>query len=552
MKLATLNDLEARLNEPLPVGERVRLLNEVSEALYERDAVRGAALAREAIGLARASGDRGAEAQAHYCLARNLHSQADYPAVLEAQDASIALFRALGDVEGEARCLNLLGITWRQLSDYGRALEMYEAALRAFREVGDRKWQARVVSNIGNIEIQLGNHGAALELFEQALALRREIGDNEGAGFDLNNAAFAHVQRALQLRASGDTTSCQVECETAVRLLDRALSVARQYGYTRLEAIVVESMGEAYLAMAKPEVALGMADRFLALSRQSGDRWIEAYGLSCVGEIRHQLGDHRSAIELLSSALATFEALGARDEMARILKILSQAYEAAGELSEALSALRRSTQLDQELRSEAIERRARALAARRRVERATEEAERYKRLAMEDALTGLANRRQLDERLASMLRDARAKGAPITVALADVDHFKGINDRFSHAVGDEVLRCVGEILRAHCRAGDVAGRYGGEEFVLVFRGLDMHAASEACERVRRAVEGWDWKSIHPHLRVTLSMGLASSRSFDEPQGLLDAADHWLREAKNHGRNQVQPVVVKSGTDPIFS
>jgi diguanylate cyclase (GGDEF)-like protein len=110
-------------------------------------------------------------------------------------------------------------------------------------------------------------------------------------------------------------------------------------------------------------------------------------------------------------------------------------------------------------------------------------------------------------------------------------------------VGDEVLRCVGEILRAHCRAGDVAGRYGGEEFVLVFRGLDMHAASEACERVRRAVEGWDWKSIHPHLRVTLSMGLASSRSFDEPQGLLDAADHWLHEAKRHGRNQIQPFVV---------
>jgi len=543
VNVSTLQGLEAKLNEPLPVGERVRLLNEVSEALYERDAARGAGLAREAIGLARASRDRGAEAQAQYCLGRNLYSQADYPAVLDAQDASIALFRALGDLEGEARCLNLLGITWRQLSDYGRALEMYEAALRGFRQAGDRKWQARVVSNIGNVEIQLGNHGAALELFGQALQLRREIGDNEGSGFDLNNAAFAHVQRALQLRASGDTTSCQVECDIAVRLLDRALAVARQYGYTRLEATVVESMGEAYLAMAKPEVALGMADRFLALSRQSGDRWIEAYGLSCVGEIRQQLGEHAPAIELLAAALASFEALGARDESARVLKILSRAHEDAGELGEALACLRRATRLDEELRSEATERRARALAERRRVEHAAEEAERYKRLAMEDALTGLANRRQLDERLGSMLRDARARSTSITLALADVDHFKGINDRFSHAVGDEVLRCVGEVLRAQCRAGDVAGRYGGEEFVLVFRGLEMAAASEACQRVRRAVESWDWKSIHPQLRVTLSMGLASNRSFDEPQGLLDAADHWLHEAKRHGRNQVQPLVV---------
>ena len=152
-------------------------------------------------------------------------------------------------------------------------------------------------------------------------------------------------------------------------------------------------------------------------------------------------------------------------------------------------------------------------------------------------------RRQLDERLATLLRDARKAGTVVTVALADVDHFKGINDRFSHAVGDEVLRCVGEVLRAHCRLGDLAGRYGGEEFMLVFRNLEMRAATETCERVRRAVEAWDWKSIHPQLRVTLSMGLASSSSFDEPQGLLDAADHWLYEAKHHGRNQIQPLVV---------
>jgi diguanylate cyclase (GGDEF)-like protein len=543
VKLATLEKLEARLNEPLPVKDRVRLLNEVSEAHYERDAARGAMLAREAIELARASADREGEAQAHYCLARNLHSQAEYPAALDAQDAALGLFRALGDVDGEARCHNLLGITWRQLSDYGRALEMYEAALRGFRERGDRKWQARVISNIGNIEIQLGNHGVALELFEQALQLRRDIGDSEGAGFDLNNAAFAHVQRALQLRASGDATSAQVDCETALRLLDRALAVARQYGYTRLEAICVETMGETYLAMAKPEVALGMADKFLALARQSGDRWIEAYGLSCVGEIRHQLGDDAQAVELLSTALTTFEVLGARDEIARVLAILSRAHEATGELGAALACLRRSTQLEQQLKSEATERRARALATRRRMEHAAEEAERYRRLAMEDALTGLANRRQLDEKLAAMLHEARGHDSVITVALADVDHFKGINDRFSHAVGDEVLRCVAEILRAQCRGGDIAGRSGGEEFVLVFRGLDIGAASEACERVRRAVEEWDWKSIHPHLRVTLSMGLASSRSFDEPQGLLDAADHWLHEAKRHGRNQIQPFVV---------
>ena len=332
MTNASLEDLESRLHEPLPVHERVRLLNEISEQLHEREPARGAALAREAIQLARATGDSPGEAQALYCLGRNLQSLADYPSVFETQNNALALLRSMGDAQGEARCCNLLGITHRELSDYGHALE-----------------------------------------------LRRETADNEGAGFDLNNAAFGHIQRALS--------------------------------------------------------------------------------------------------------------------------------------------------------------------ARRHLDAASQETERYKRLAMEDALTGLANRRQLDERLATLMREANTRGTVVTVALADIDHFKGINDRFSHAVGDEVLRCVGEILRAHCRLGDLAGRYGGEEFMLVFRHLEMRSSLENCERVRRAVEIYDWKSIHPQLHVTLSMGLASSTSFENPQGLLDAAEHWLYEAKHHGRNQVQPLVV---------
>ena len=168
-----LKELESRLHEPLQVHERVRLLNDMAEQLYERDPSRGTEVAREAIDLARATGDAAGEAQGLYCLGRNLHSQGDYPAVIETQNAALALFRGLGDAHGEARCSNLLGITHRQLSDYGRALEMYDAALKGFRDCNDKRWQARVVSNIGNVEIQLGNHSAALDLFEQAMALRR-------------------------------------------------------------------------------------------------------------------------------------------------------------------------------------------------------------------------------------------------------------------------------------------------------------------------------------------------------------------------------------------
>jgi len=539
---ATLQRLETRLHEPLSVHERVRLLNEMAEQLYERDAERGAALATEAVELARATGDVAGEAQALYCLGRNLYSKADYPAVFETQNGALALFHTIGDIHGEARSWNLIGIAHRQLSDYGRALEMYDAALKAFREVNDVRWQARVISNIGAVEIQLGNFGTALELFDQALDLRRDVGDQEGMGFDLNNAAFGHIQRALQLRTAGDRDSCQLEAEHALRLLDRALAIARQYGFKRLEAFCVQTMGEAYQAMARPEVALGLADEFLGLARESNDRWVEAYGLACIGELRHQIGHHEEALEYLDQALAKFELLRSRDQIARVLRAMSQCYESLGQLLQALASLRKAGDIERHLRGEETESRARALAARRRLDQLKHETERHRRLALEDSLTGLADRHQLDERLATLIRDTKKSGTVVTVALADVDHFQGINDRFSQAVGDEVLKCVGEILRSFCRLGDIAGRYRAQEFVLVFRALDLRAAAEVCERVRRAVESWDWKSIHPQLRVTLSIGLATSGSFEEPQALLDTADHWLYEAKHHGRNQVQPVV----------
>ncbi len=452
MSLVTpLEELEGRLGEPLPVHERVKLLNEMAEQLHECDPARGIEVAHEAVELSRAVGDALGEAQALYCLGRNLYSQADYSAVFEAQSSSAALFHSLSDLDGEARCANLLGITYRQLSDYGRALDSYDAALQGFRATGDLKGQAGVLSRIGNVEIQLGNHGAALERFDKALEIRRDIGDNEGAGFDLNNAAFGRIQRARQLRAAGEADACKREAEVALRLVDRALAIARQFAYTRLEAFCLQTMGEA----------------------------------------RHQLGDHDEGLRQLRTALELFESMGLKDQAARVLRALSEVHEALGDLAGALSCIRTAGGIEARLRMEQAEMRARSLSTRRRLEVARMETQRYRRLAMEDALTGLANRRQLDERLDTFFAEARRDGEVLTVALADVDHFKGINDRFSRAVGDEVLRCMGEILRSHCREGDIAGRYGGEEFMLVFRGLDMAGSIAACERVRLAVEGCD-------------------------------------------------------------
>lgn len=164
--------------------------------------------------------------------------------------------------------------------------------------------------------------------------------------------------------------------------------------------------------------------------------------------------------------------------------------------------------------------------------------EQLERLALEDPLTGLPNRRAFEPYLESVFALARAECQPLAVVMADLDHFKRINDEFSHGVGDTVLHEVGLILGSHCRITDMAARLGGEEFGLVLPGLSGGTALDACERLRHAVETYPWTNIQPGLRVTLSLGMADDPGLMSAGALLTAADTHLYSAKHTGRNRV--------------
>ena len=164
-------------------------------------------------------------------------------------------------------------------------------------------------------------------------------------------------------------------------------------------------------------------------------------------------------------------------------------------------------------------------------------AETFAKLANRDALTGLYNRRYLNQTLREEVERARRYAHPLSVALCDIDEFKGVNDRFSHGVGDRVLQEVARILGTSVRSVDTVARYGGEEFVLVFPETEATQAHTACEKIRQEVERATWRHLHPELSVTLSIGVVSSQ--EDPERLLNAADRKLYEAKRSGRNQVR-------------
>jgi diguanylate cyclase (GGDEF)-like protein len=160
------------------------------------------------------------------------------------------------------------------------------------------------------------------------------------------------------------------------------------------------------------------------------------------------------------------------------------------------------------------------------------------RESQEDPLTAIANRRAFSRRLAAEIDVARAMGQPLVLAVADLDHFKIVNDRMGHRVGDEVLRRAATLMQRHCRPVDLVARIGGEEFALILPGIDLTAAAQRCESLRSAVELHSWTAVHPGLRVTLSIGIAQWDGISGADELLHAADTRLYSAKHAGRNRV--------------
>jgi diguanylate cyclase (GGDEF)-like protein len=158
--------------------------------------------------------------------------------------------------------------------------------------------------------------------------------------------------------------------------------------------------------------------------------------------------------------------------------------------------------------------------------------------ATRDNLTGLYNRRYADAYLEQQI--ARSARAPqqVSVALADIDFFKQINDRHSHATGDAVLRRVADILRARCRETDVIARYGGEEFLICFPDTTIAEAHEVCEQLRAEIETHPWRALGLPGKVTISFGVAACAAGWSVQAVINEADTRLYSAKNAGRNRV--------------
>ena len=176
--------------------------------------------------------------------------------------------------------------------------------------------------------------------------------------------------------------------------------------------------------------------------------------------------------------------------------------------------------------------------SREQVKRQNEE---LRLLAMRDALTGCYNRRALFEHSVELIAAAHAGATPLCCIMADIDHFKSINDTYGHAVGDRVLQIVSRALAGGLRDNDVLARYGGEEFCIVLPGVDLAGAAVIAERLRSEIEIRAGKGVRTAqgLAITSSFGVAAlSPGVTDPAVLIDEADQALYRSKKAGRNRV--------------
>jgi diguanylate cyclase (GGDEF)-like protein len=548
-----LLDAESRVATAICGSEQLPALLALAHKLaHVGDPKRALDLGQQALELALAQCDAGPRAQAVEVIANAHLGMSSYADALARHLEALSLWRVLADVHGQVRALRGIATVELYVGDYSRALTRFEEALALLREQHDVALEAGVFHGLGMVYARLGELTKAREFHDLALSRRRQLDDRAGVGASLNSLGVLCLRVGEQRRTVAPE-SVAAEFQRARVYFEEAVEIATEVGDLHLRALALGNVGSAVAFLGDLEQAMVLFEQQLATVHAMNDRNNEALCLANIGEALRLCGRPEAAIDPLRRALAISEDLGSKARIMRAHLELSACSEALGDAVNALAHFKKYHALDQSMRSEEAEAKARDLLIQIAVRKVREEAEKYRaerdrlaevnvqlsEAAHVDALTGLANRRYLDANLERMFNELRVSQRSLSMALADIDHFKEINDRFSHVVGDEVLRIVGRLLRTACRPSDVAVRYGGEEFILALPDTTLDQAHAACQRLRAAVAGFDWQQIHAGLQVTISIGVTVDDKFTDAVTMLAEADRKLYDAKHAGRNCVR-------------
>jgi len=470
-------------------------------------------------------------------------------------------YNAIGHITGAAWCEVFIGIALEYLGDPGGAIVTTERALTTFSSVGDQAGEARALNTLGISQSIVQRLDDALALFERAGELAVTARDQVTIGLAWINAAETRSDLGRRAAAEGRG---DVAAELFTASLDELRAVQRhavRTGFAGLEPVAMAYQVVPLVNLGRIEEAVEVGEQAIA---RTGilelDDDTAAQALHYAGAARLASDDLPEAIAHLERALALYDQWELTHETAPVLELLVEAHERRGDVAAAFALHKRLLVAKLRLRDGAAERTDQVAAARFQAEREqhaderdrrqlqqlaranrrlADERRQMERLAHTDALTGLANRRHFDAQFGRVLLHAELTGEEVSLVLIDIDHFKRVNDRHSHLVGDAVLRALATEITRHCRVSDLAARIGGEEFVVLLPATARQEALAVAERLRTSVEALRLDQLAPRLRITVSAGVAGTTEAMTAEALLAAADAALYEAKRGGRNRVR-------------
>lgn len=369
------------------------------------------------------------------------------------------------------------------------------------------------------------------KLLERAVALAQGAGDEAGPAFHLLNLGFCQIKLADDAETSERPWESRHWLDLAIETNDAAIAAARLCGDAWTLRAALGNGAEYHARCGNLDKAMAYLNASAALPGDAGTS-LRIHYLYTLGDVQVRTGRLEEARNTCAQALALAEASGQIDHQLNAVQKLCDVHAALGEFEEALALHRRFHALYVRQSGETTLRRAKVAEIQLESEQLRARAQELSTQVMLDPLTGIANRRSFDHIL------GRLDGSPYAVGMLDLDYFKLVNDRFSHQVGDMVLRRVARIMVEQIGAHGHAVRLGGEEFALIFPGAVIANASVFCDTVRLAIAQADWSDIAADLAVTASIGLAAGTGVDGGQDLIAAADRRLYAAKTQGRDRV--------------
>ena len=520
-------------------------------------------------------------------LLKSAHAALDSGDVKVGREASHKVLKgaeALGNRRYEAKALLCLAHCDRMLSRYRRAHRASQRAAHLFQVLGDTSGEVMALTTHAFVSITLGRNEEAVEAALLSVRLSEFLDKDEHSVLSYNALGVAYFwSHSFEKAEQALRTATQI-AERATPRLSTFQPCVNQW-WTEL----IRVFHERYYVGALPALDRLRALRETVISLMAGGdadsvaagthvttEAVLLFGLSLDQCWHGRIGQAKLDVEALAgwatrygtitwlSALESWvraEIAWARNDWqhglqqaARMIAIAveveheqlaclghllsSQIYVAQGKNGEALDELRRLRLREQLIRSDSLETREKVVewqvdlrTQQQSVDRLELSSRQLEKLSLEDTLTGIPNRRNFDLYASKLLRNGLERGQPPCVALIDVDHFKQINDTFSHQVGDVVLKRIAQILKSHVREDDMAARLAGDEFVIVFKHAELAVARQVCERISAAVRAFDWQSIAQGLRSSISVGVTAAVTGDSVESLTHRADTAMYEQK---------------------